>query len=84
MKKFLSFSLGMVAVLALGLGMERRAMAYVDPGSGLLALQAAGSAIAATVYFMRRRLLAIFGKKTAVVVAPAGATIGVKSDRKTA
>jgi hypothetical protein len=40
---------------------ERRAYAYVDPGSGLLALQSIASVAAAVGYFMRRRIAGLFG-----------------------
>ena len=42
------------------LATERRAMAYVDPGSGLLALQSIGSMLAAAGFFMRRRIMGLF------------------------
>jgi hypothetical protein len=45
------------------LATERRAMAYVDPGSGLLALQSIGSMLAAAAFFMRRRIMGLFSKK---------------------
>jgi hypothetical protein len=35
---------------------ERPAYAYVDPGSGLLAVQAVGSAIVATGWYLRRKI----------------------------
>jgi len=45
------------------LATERRALAYVDPGSGLLALQSIGSMLAAAGFFMRRRIMGLFNKK---------------------
>ena len=35
---------------------ERLAYAYADPGTGLLALQAAGSALVATGWYLRRKI----------------------------
>ena len=35
---------------------ERAAYAYADPGTGLLAIQAAGSAIIATGWYLRRKI----------------------------
>ena len=35
---------------------ERPAYAYTDPGTGLLAIQAAGSALVATGWYLRRKL----------------------------
>jgi hypothetical protein len=37
---------------------ERPAYAYVDPGNGLLAIQAAGSALVATGWYLRRKIFA--------------------------
>jgi hypothetical protein len=39
---------------------ERPAYAYADPGTGLLAIQAAGSALVATGWYLRRRVYALF------------------------
>jgi hypothetical protein len=39
---------------------ERPAYAYVDPGSGLLAVQAVGSALVATGWYLRRRIYMFF------------------------
>jgi hypothetical protein len=71
MKRVLSLSLAVLCCFCLLLATERRALAYVDPGSGLLALQSIGSVAAAGIYFMRRRILALFGKKPATADAPA-------------
>ena len=35
---------------------EQPAYAYADPGTGLLAIQAAGSALVATGWYLRRRI----------------------------
>jgi hypothetical protein len=65
MKRFTSLFLSVVIVLCLLVGSERRAWGYVDPGSGLLALQTAASALAASTYLMRRYIRNLFtrGKK---------------------
>lgn len=39
---------------------ERPAYAYADPGTGLLAIQAAGSALVATGWYLRRKIHALF------------------------
>ena len=39
---------------------ERPAYAYADPGTGLLAIQAAGSAIVAAGWYLRRKIYALF------------------------
>ncbi|MGA2807946.1 MAG: hypothetical protein ABSE87_07405 [Terracidiphilus sp.] len=38
---------------------ERPAYAYADPGTGLLAIQAVGSALVATGWYMRRKIYAL-------------------------
>jgi len=39
---------------------ERPAYAYADPGTGLLAVQAAGSALVATGWYLRRKIYSLF------------------------
>jgi hypothetical protein len=39
---------------------ERPGYAYADPGTGLLAVQAAGSALVATGWYLRRKIYALF------------------------
>ena len=39
---------------------ERPAYAYIDPGSGLLAVQAVGSALVATGWYLRRKIYMFF------------------------
>lgn len=69
MKRFLPFFLSAVTCVCLLAATERRALAYVDPGSGLLALQSIGSVAAAAMYFMRRRIMALFGKSPSTTTA---------------
>lgn len=45
-------------------GSERRAWGYVDPGSGLIALQTFASVAAAYAYIVRRKIRAFFQRKT--------------------
>ncbi len=47
-------------LLCLSLSLERRAYAYVDPGSGLLMLQAAGTILTGVLFTLRRRIKALF------------------------
>ena len=62
MKHLLSFALGCVVCVCVLIATEQRAMAmYVDPGSGLLALQSAASVMAAAAFFLRRKIRAVFG-----------------------
>jgi hypothetical protein len=44
---------------------ERPAYAYADPGSGLLAIQAAGSALIATGWYLRRKIYTLFHRESA-------------------
>jgi len=53
------FSLFLIFLGALLL-FERPAYAYTDPGTGLLAIQAAGSALVATGWYLRRKIYALF------------------------
>jgi len=39
---------------------EQPAYAYTDPGTGLLAIQAAGSALVAVGWYLRRKIYALF------------------------
>jgi len=39
---------------------ERPAYAYADPGSGLMAIQAVGSALVATGWYLRRKIYMFF------------------------
>lgn len=44
---------------------QRPAYAYADPGTGLLAIQAAGSALVATGWYLRRKIRALFARGNA-------------------
>jgi hypothetical protein len=78
MKRFISFSLAVVIALCMIVGSERRAWGYVDPGSGLIALQTIASVAAAYVYMVRRKIGGFFKrkKKDSIVVLPAAAETG--------
>lgn len=62
MKRTLSLALAVFCCLWFLVATERRAYAYVDPGSGLLALQSFAAGLAAAAYYMRRRIGAMFGR----------------------
>ena len=49
---------------------ERPAYAYADPGTGLLAIQAAGSALMATGWYLRRKIYALFHRDAAAKNEP--------------
>jgi hypothetical protein len=52
--------------LATALVTEHSALAYVDPGSGLLILQNVGAVMTGVVFFFRRRIKAFFTRKSDV------------------
>jgi hypothetical protein len=64
MKRLLSFALACVFCFCVLVATEQRAMAmYVDPGSGLFALQSAASVMAAAAFFLRRKIRGLFGSR---------------------
>ena len=66
--------LGALQIVGLLVAFERPAHAYVDPGSGFVFLQVAGSTLAGTIYYMRRRLRRMISsmRKPAPTVPSAG------------
>lgn len=50
------FVLGVMQITALLVAFERPAQAYVDPGSGFVFLQVAGSMCAGAIYYLRHRV----------------------------
>lgn len=74
MKRLLSFVLACVVCACVLVATEQRAMAmYVDPGSGLLALQSAASVMAAAAFFLRKKIRAMFSwRRKADVYVPLG------------
>lgn len=59
-------------------------MAYVDPGTGLLALQSIGSMLAAAAFFLRRRIMGIFNKKKPLTSAAAPVAVRKEDSRNAA
>lgn len=53
--------LGTVQAIAVFVAFEKPAHAYVDPGSGLLVLQLAGSMVAGAVFCVRYRIRRMLG-----------------------
>ncbi|MGB6743838.1 MAG: hypothetical protein WBE38_09275 [Terracidiphilus sp.] len=49
---------------------ERPAYAYADPGTGLLAIQAVGSALVAGGWYLRRKIYTLFHRGSAPKVEP--------------
>jgi hypothetical protein len=57
----IAYSLVTVAMFfSLSVALEPRAYAYVDPGSGLLMLQAAGTVVTGVLFTLRRRIKSLF------------------------
>jgi hypothetical protein len=52
--------LGILQIAALLVAFERPAQAYVDPGSGFVFLQVAGSMCAGAIYYLRHRVKRLF------------------------
>ena len=59
MLRLVRFFVTCALLVAIGLSVEHRAYAYVDPGSGLFIVQSIGTALAGVLYYFRRRLGAI-------------------------
>jgi hypothetical protein len=70
----LIFLCGALQIAALLVAFERPAQAYVDPGSGFVFLQVAGSMFAGAVYYTRHRLKRIFNamRGSSEISSPAG------------
>jgi len=60
MKLVTSIASLLLLLVGAALLFERPAYAYADPGSGLLAIQAAGSALLAAGWYLRRRIYLLF------------------------
>ena len=56
MLRLVRFFVTCALLVAIGLSVEHRAYAYVDPGSGLFVVQSIGTALAGVLYYFRRRL----------------------------
>lgn len=63
--KLTYYALTAALFLALGLSLEPRAYAYVDPGSSLLIFQSVSAVVTGVLFYFRRRLKALFGKSSA-------------------
>ncbi len=59
MKKLLYVFPLMLVLMGASLLFEQRAYAYADPGTGLLAIQALGSALVATGWYLRRKIYSL-------------------------
>jgi hypothetical protein len=71
MKRVGALSLFIFTVLCFLAVTERSAYGfsgYIDPGSGLLALQCISSVVIATGYYLRRQIRSLFGHKERPIV----------------
>jgi hypothetical protein len=57
-------------LFSLCLALEPRAYAYIDPGSGLLMLQAAGTILTGILFTLRRRIKALFSRNKSEPALP--------------
>jgi hypothetical protein len=67
------FMLSALQIAALLCAWEQPARAYIDPGSGFVFLQIAGSMVAGAVYYLRHRVRRIFVRKSNQVATSGGA-----------
>jgi hypothetical protein len=84
MKRLISFSLTFFTCVCFLVASERRAMAYVDPGSGLLALQSLASVMAATGFFLRKRIMGLFTRKKSLNTMATPVTVRKEDSRHAA
>ena len=82
MKRRMPVFVSVFTCVCLLLATERRAMAYVDPGSGLLALQSIASMFAAAAFFLRRRIMALFTRKKPAASMPSPVAQQRKEDSR--
>jgi hypothetical protein len=56
------FAITLMLLIALSFTFERQALAYVDPGSGLLIFQGISAAFSGALFYFRRRIKNLFVK----------------------
>jgi hypothetical protein len=79
MRLKLSYLVVTVAMLfCLSLSLERRAYAYVDPGSGLLILQGVGTVLTGVLFTLRRRIKALFTRSRTTEPVPSSGAPSAK------
>ena len=77
--KITYFFVTIAMLCSLCLSLEPKAYAYIDPGSGLLMLQAAGTVVTGVLFTLRKRIKAlIFRSKP--VEAPANESVSPKTE----
>jgi hypothetical protein len=76
MRKLLQLTPLFLMIAGSFLFFERRAYAYADPGTGLLAIQAFGSALIATGWYLRRKIYALLHRPGTAKPVPESPAIG--------
>ena len=59
---------------------QQQALAYTDPGTGLLAIQAAGSALVAAGWVLRKKVSSLFHRRTEAERPEAEPPVHVEKD----
>ena len=62
MKSFGRIVPGVLLLLWIAVTLEPRALAYVDPGSGLLLMQTIGAVVTATAFWFRRQIRSVISR----------------------
>lgn len=84
MKRLISVSLAVLITFCLLVATDRRAWGYVDPGTGLIALQTIASVGAAYAYVIRRRIRSFFARKDSAVTVALPVAVEAAESRKVA
>ena len=70
MKRFASIFFAVLLLLSVMVASEPRALAYVDPGSGLVIYQTVGALATAGLFWFRRRFKSLFTRNSASTEKP--------------
>jgi hypothetical protein len=70
MRKLLQIFPILMIVAGASLIFQQRAYAYADPGTGLLAIQALGSAVVATGWYLRRKIYGLLHRGAKIQSEP--------------
>jgi hypothetical protein len=68
--RFAYLCISLALLFCLGISLEEKAYAYIDPGSGLLILQSIGGFFAGVLYLVRKHIKALALRSTSVETAP--------------
>lgn len=69
--KLMYFALTAAVFTSLACTFERPAYAYVDPGSSLLIFQTLSAMVTGALFYLRRRIKALFTRQASVAAKPA-------------